>query len=339
MMHAVETLAFSGSRKNNVGVPWHGIGVEVHPDKQHTTEEWIEASGLSWEVGLAPLVVMPKDSMIQAGLKDELANQFDGVHGNIVNRFATVRLSDKSILGTVGPQYHILQNKDAFAWFQPFIDNGECSIELCGSLFNGQKVWVLAKINRDPGMVNGDQLNKFLMLSNSHDGSMAVRVGSTMTRICCHNTMTAALNDKASKLIRIRHSSKMDDNLKNIRSTIDAINDEMNATIELYKKLRNSSVNQSDLRKYVKMVFDVDIEKKESELPTRTINLIDKVIGYSKDSPGTNGNDLYSAYNAVTFYLTHDYGRNAENRFDSINFGTSANTSQRALKIALEMAV
>lgn len=338
-MHAVETLAFSGNRKNNVGVPWHGIGREIDPDKQHTTEEWIEAAGLSWEVGLAPLVIMPKDSMIQAGLKDEIADKFNGIHGSIVNRFATVRLSDKSILGTVGPQYHILQNKDAFAWFQPFIDNGECSIELCGSLFSGQKVWVLAKINRDPGMVNGDQLNKFLLLSNSHDGSMALRIGSTMIRVCCKNTQTLAFNDKASKLIRLRHSSKLHENLNNIRSSIDAINDEMNATVELYKKLRNSGVNQNDLRKYFKMVMDVDIEKPDKELPTRTINLIDKLMDYSKNSPGTDGKNLYDAYNSVSYYLSHDYGRNEENRFDSINFGTSATTSQRALKIALSMAV
>ena len=56
-------------------------------------------------------------------------------------------------LGVVGPRYVPLQNKDAFEWFQPFVDAGECSLHTGGSLSGGQKVWALAQLNRDPSEI------------------------------------------------------------------------------------------------------------------------------------------------------------------------------------------
>ncbi len=332
-MHAVENM-FSAS-----GItPWHKLGIVIPKDKQLSIAEGIEAAGLNWEVKKLPLQVCTKQSMLDGGVKQDIADTFDGAFEQFVDKFATVRMSDKSVLGVVGKNYEILQNVKAFEFFQPFLDSGECELESSGSLWSGQKVWVLAKINRPSGMVDSDQLNKYLLLSNSHDGSMAVRVGTTMVRVVCWNTMMASVNDKASKLIRIRHSSKMDENLQNIRESIDVINDEMNATIELYTKLCCKTINQNDLRKFVKLVLDVDTEKLDKDLPTRTQNTIDKIVGYHKNSPGVSGQNWYDAINAVTYYLSHDYGRSIESRYDSLWFGSSSDTMKKALNLAIQMS-
>ena len=333
MTAAVETMAYSGQ------VPWHGIGKNVSSDKQHTTEEWIEDAGLNWKVGMFPLTIMSKEQMMKFGIPQDIAEKYENLHGEFVDRYCTVRMSDGSRLGSVGPAYTVLQNHDAFSWFQPFIDNGQCTVETAGALYNGQKVWVLAKINRNPGMVDQDVLNKYLLLSNSHDGTMAVRIGTTMTRVVCANTLTAAIRDKASKLIRIRHTSSLNANLKNIRESIDAINDEMNATVSLYNKLRSKSINQNDLRKYVKLVLEVDTEKPDSELSTRLTNTIDRIVGYAHNSPGCEGKNYFDAVQGVSYYVTHIYGRTNESRLDSAWFGVGNKMNQRALTIATDMAM
>ena len=60
------------------------------------------------------------------------------------------RTSDGKVLGIVGPRYAVLQNKDAFGWFQPFLDAKEAALHTAGSLRGGSRIWVLAKLNREP---------------------------------------------------------------------------------------------------------------------------------------------------------------------------------------------
>ena len=106
----VESMFYTGAE------PWHGLGEKL--EDAPTISEAIEKSGLDWEVGVKDLVT-----------KD----------GYDVPAKATYRKSDNAILGVVGPRYVPLQNKDAFEWFQPFVDAGECSLHTGGSLSGGQK--------------------------------------------------------------------------------------------------------------------------------------------------------------------------------------------------------
>jgi hypothetical protein len=108
----VETMFYTGA------TPWHGLGEKL--EDAPTISEAIEKSGLDWEVGVKDLVT---------------------TDGYDVPAKATYRKSDDAILGVVGPRYVPLQNKDAFEWFQPFVDSGECSLHTGGSLSGGQKVF------------------------------------------------------------------------------------------------------------------------------------------------------------------------------------------------------
>ena len=113
MPAAVEKMMFVGE------TPWHGLGNSV--DEGINVNDAIVAAGLDWEVGLKDLQT---------------------VDGTPVNHRATYRKSDGSILGVVGPRYTPLQNKDAFDWFQPFLDANECSIHTAGSLHSGPAFFV-----------------------------------------------------------------------------------------------------------------------------------------------------------------------------------------------------
>jgi hypothetical protein len=94
----------------------------------------------------------------------------------------------------------------------------------------------------------GDEVEKYLLLSHGHDGSLAVRVGFTPVRVVCANTLSMAHGSDASKLIRVRHSKSLHENLANIREVMNLANAEFEATAEQYRLLADSDSHVTVLR-------------------------------------------------------------------------------------------
>ena len=102
MPHEIESLAYFG------GLPWHGLGTAL---EEADLYDWPTASrkaGLDWTVELVPLVTADTQAR--------------------VTHRAVRRTSDARVLGVVGGRYAPLQNKDAFSWFQPFLDAREAAL-------------------------------------------------------------------------------------------------------------------------------------------------------------------------------------------------------------------
>ena len=305
--------------------PWHKLGVVL--DAPPTIEEAIEAAKLNWEVGTKPLFT---------------------AEGTAAPALATFRKDTSEILGVVGPSYKVLQNKEAFNFFNPFLQSKEATLETAGSLNNNRRVWVLAKINR-PDMVivpkADDRVSKYVMLSNSHDGTLAVRVGFTNVRVVCNNTLSAAINDNASKLIRIRHSGDITGSLDKIHEIMNLADSQFEATAEQYRALAAKQVSKEDLDKYIKLVFAT---KKQMELMaggeevSAGDRVKEKIIqlfegGRGNDLPGVKGT-MWGLYNATNEYLQYFRGENEATRLDSIWFGQAATLNKKAFEVALTMA-
>ena len=314
MAHEIESMAYFGA------TPWHKLGTPLSTDDLYDWQSACIKSGLDWEAELVPLLT--------ADTQVKVENQ------------AVRRKSDNRILGVVGPKYHVLQNREAFQWFQPFLDAKEATLNTAGSLCEGSRVWVLAKLNRDPLVIApGDEVEKFVLLSHGHDGSLAVRVGFTPIRVVCANTLALAYRADASKLIRLKHTKDIHENLANVREIMNVANQEFEATAEQYRLLARKNINQADLRLYVKKVLKVEGDK----ISTRTANIIEAILGKCESG---KGNDLpsvsgtyWTAYNGVNEWLAYDRGHNQQNRLNSLWFGDSANVNRFALETALTMAV
>jgi phage/plasmid-like protein (TIGR03299 family) len=301
----VETMAYFGS------APWHGLGTPLTDEDIYDWQRACSKAGLDWEAELVPLVTAD-------------------THTQVAQR-AVRRKSDSRILGAVGPRYTILQNRAAFQWFQPFLNAKEAALHTAGSLCQGRRVWVLAKLHRDPLIIApGDEVEKFILLSHSHDGSLAVRVGFTPVRVVCANTLAMAHGSAASQLIRCKHTRDIHHNLDNIRATMNLANQEFEATAEQYRLLARRSINQADLHKYVKQVLQVG----ES--------VVDQVIALCESGKGNNllavRGTYWSAYNGVTEWLSYQRGRSPGNRLNSLWFGDGAALNRRALETAVAMA-
>lgn len=311
----VESMAFFGA------TPWHGLGTALDEADLYDWPKACEKAGLGWDVELVPLVTADNQAKVESK--------------------AVRRSSDGRILGVVGPRFTVLQNRDAFAWFQPFLEAKEAALATAGSLKSGSRVWVLAKMQRDPlVIVQGDEIEKFILLSHGHDGSLAVRCGFSPVRVVCSNTLAMAHGSAASKLIRVKHTKDVHQNLENIREVMNLANAEFEATAEQYRLLARKSINQADLTKYVKRVLKVDDAE---EISTRAKNTVAEIIALCDSGRGNNlpsvSGTYWTAYNGVSEWLSYNRGRNADTRLNSLWFGDSANLNRQALETALDMAV
>jgi phage/plasmid-like protein (TIGR03299 family) len=314
MPHEIETMAYFGD------LPWHRLGTAL---EEADLYDWPTASrkaGLDWEVELVPLLTADTQAR--------------------VTHRAVRRTLDAKVLGVVGPHYAPLQNKDAFSWFQPFLDAREAALHTAGSLKGGTRIWVLAKLNRDPLVIaEGDEVEKYILLSHGHDGSLAVRCGFTPIRVVCQNTLAMAHGSDTSRLIRLKHTKDVLENLANVREVMNVANAAFEATAEQYRRLARKSVNQADLRNYVKRVLKVEDDQEAS---SRLKNLMEEIVGLAQtgrgnDLPSVRGT-LWTAYNGVSEWLTYDRGRGVDSRLNSLWFGDSALTNRHALEVALDMA-
>jgi len=315
----VASFAFAGA------TPWHSLGQKVEGDDTKNYISFLKAANMEWGVYKSPLY-----------RKDE-NNQFIPTQDS----FSVIRDVDNAYLGTVGPQWEPIQPSEALKWFQPVVDSGLATFETAGVLKNGRVIFAMCKINSENNEVTkGDAINRYILLSTSFDGTQSTRAGFTNIRVVCANTLAQAKESAESKLLRIRHHRRQTEVLDKVREIMVLANNEFQATMEQYRFLAKSKiVNHKDLVQYVIKVLDIELDE-NNEMPTRSKNRVKEVsdlayIGVGSDlAAGT----WWSAYNAVTEFLSHKAGRNPDNRYTSLWFGQNANLNKRALDLATQVA-
>jgi phage/plasmid-like protein (TIGR03299 family) len=303
--------------------PWHNSG---QPVRAPTTKEGIIAAGMNWQVEKKPLYLRNEDVFEQIG-----------------SAFVTARKEEDGSyteLGVVGKNYNILQNEDAFSFFDPYLESGVATLETAGVLSGGKRIWILAKLkgNDIPIVAKSDDVvQKYVLLSNSHDGTTQVRLGFTPIRVVCSNTLAAAHADKLSKLLRIKHTGNMVDNLSIIQNAFDAVNKKFETTVEGYRMLAKKAINKKDLEAYVTRIFKKEDE--EAPINKKRVERVTELFetGKGNDLLGVEGT-WWAAYNGVTQWASWENDRTEDSRLNSLWFGEANGINSQALNYALEMA-
>jgi phage/plasmid-like protein (TIGR03299 family) len=298
--------------------PWHGLGQPISEADQFDAAACSRTSYTDFRVGLRELYTP------------------DGL---LVPNKAVIREDTGGFLSVVGPNWTPLQNDKLFDWFQPWLDAKLATIECCGALGNGERVWCLARILDNPiDIVVGDPVQQYILLSNKH-GIGAAYVGFTPIRVVCQNTMEQAVHSAESRLIRAYHSAKIEQNIELLRGVMNVARADFEATAEQYKTLASRKFNSADLTKYIRVCLGMEAE---GELKTRSKNILQEVIalaigGRGQDIPGVRGT-WWGAYNGVNEYLNYDIGREVDTRLDSLWFGPGKKKNEAAFKKAMEFA-
>ena len=147
----------------------------------------------------------------------ESRNIYSGTGAMIPGYRANVRSTDDAVLGVVSDRYRIVQNEEAFQFTDDLLGEG-VTYETAGSLQGGKKVWMLARLPRKY-LIAGDQVEPYLVIFNSHDGSSGVKVAMTPIRVVCQNTLNLALNT-AKRSWTARHTENVLLRVQDARETL-----------------------------------------------------------------------------------------------------------------------
>lgn len=305
---------------------WHGLGVvlDKSPD---SAEEAIKLAGLDWSAQKQEMYIL-----------DDKGNRLV-----VPDRFAVVKSDDHQVLGTVGNRYTILQNTEAFEFFDPIIDQKIGEYETAGALMDNSRVWVLAKLSGDftVDSKEEDVVRKYVLLSNTHDGTGTVVAKITPIRVVCNNTLTAAIREKgfAGDEVKIRHTKSVTEKTKEASKLLETINKRYDYLQKVYKAMYELKTPKIKIMEYVQRVLpdpeNVDNPKRTQTKRAEILQLVDDTnINVSVEE------NLWQAYNAVTAYADHVQStrKNASEarHLESVWFGDRAKLKTKALEVAQE---
>lgn len=296
--------------------PWGTCGQDV-TEKFKPVRQVMREHGLDWNVSLQPLYLA------------------DG--SEVPKNFATRRDSDGAILGVVGDRYTVLQNVDAFDWFDPFIESKQASIKTVGSFKGGRVIFIQAEVEIDPvEIVKGDTpIQSHMTLGHAHDGSLRVLGGFTPVRPWCINQLPMMKSSKSSKMLSMKHTKNVVLGLEAIRGIMDIHKAELNATAEQLRFLASKGVNQKSLEKYVTLVFSKEGKEQDK---TKIVETIAHLFENGRGLGQSNMKNYYGMFNAVAEHLTWGAGRTVDNRLSSLWFGENHVLEQKAFQLAIDMA-
>ena len=261
--------------------PWHGLGTIVM--EAPASAEALRLAGLDWKVVQEPV--------------------YTSNHELVKGYKANVRSTDRRVLGVVSDRYKVVQNVEAFSFTDELLGSG-VRYETAGSLQEGRKVWLLARLPREY-IIAGERISPYLVFSNTHDGSGSVKVAITPVRVCCNNTLNLALST-ASRSFSMMHTGNIQGKIQEARETLFMADKYMENLGAEFEQLRRQKVTDAQVREYIEQLLPM--EKEPTPIQSKNIlRLREDMIKRYYDAPDLKkvGNNAYRFINAVSDFATH----------------------------------
>lgn len=274
MPNEVETMFYTRT------TPWHGLGTKVATAP--CSEEALKLAGLDWDVVQHPIFA---DGQIVDGY------------------FANVRNTDGKVLGVVSSRYQIIQNHEAFAFTDALLGEG-VRYETAGSLFGGRRVWMLARLPQEY-IIGGDRISPYLVFTNTHDGSGAVRAAVTPVRVVCNNTLNLALAE-ARRSWSMIHTGNVKERLQEAHDTLLLAEQYMDGIGEAIDFLQNKDISERQVSELIETLLPV--EKESTSQQVKNIKRLRDDMSYRYfNAPDLKklGHNAYRFINAVSDHATH----------------------------------
>ena len=344
------SFAENGARQR----AWHGLGEVVN--EPMFVADALKLCRADYEVKLQPIVAL-NDEIIDAMNNGGFINASMLRDLMVEKSMATVRTDLNKSLGLVSDKYGIVQNSDAFKFVDMLCSGLDAdrsekpTIEACGVLGNGERVFITCKMPKDI-ILNprtDDRIETYVVFTTSHDGTGSVRCMVTNIRVVCQNTLNWAMHN--SGRISFRHSSKVMDRL-------DLLNKE-NAefaykTLGLWKEyeevfkdslehLRNVKLAEKDLDRILAEIALADDAKKvfletgnifHEDIATRGRNIFLGMKDTLESGVGQDilesGNGLWAINGITSYYQNEANYKNGEVMFDNVMDGNVYKKVQKA---------
>lgn len=308
-------------KRTTATIPWSNILADV---SGLSLPEAIEKSGMNY--GVEKIELSPIDNP-----------------GQKTGCFA-IRRTDNGVIvsgsKSVGSQYTPLSNEKRWEAVKEFIGNG-WEMAYAGDLYDGAKSVIILK---QPGdMVTeirkNDVVMRLRMFTDGYDGLSVGYYSDMDMRLRCYN---GAMSLDKMGSAKFRHGRNVEIGVKRAERELSLADARFEEKIQKYKLLAAKPFQDNQLESYIADVMEM--ERKENkktgqiDYPTRTMGIINNIKSLIHGGFGNGEGTWFDAYNGITQYFSHEFGRNQVNRVDSLLFGTGANKANTALEVAVQMA-
>lgn len=344
------------------GLPWSGpFATDVTDCK--TAREVMEKAKLNFNVDKCELVAKMPFSINGDNTINDLSDDF-AYNGHIFrecpNAFGTYRTDKNVPLGIVKQKYEVVQNMDAFNFFDEAIGPDKAIWQTAGCFGYGERIFVSAKLPIQT-TVKGDPVDHYLVFSNSHDGTSSVNILFTPIRVFCFNMLNAARKN-ADCYIRIKHTQSAREKLERGSEVLRIACEYAKTTQQLYEALTTITMKDEDVMKYLadlcltdseiaalnqydpkngykKLIYKDYLTMDHSNISVRKANQISNMFDYYLDGIGQKeiAGTAWGAYNAVTGFYSNVANLNGTKRMDSLLYGGANNNMMKALNNVIEL--
>lgn len=332
MAHEIDfTTQAQGSAMFAYKPAWHGFGTVV--SEAQTSADALRIAGLDWTVALTDLAaIMP-----------------DGSHQPIDTHRATMRTDTGKALGAVGLRYQPLQNRDAFAWMDEVVGEQLAIWHTCGSLRGGKDVWMLAKLPGNLEVCDRDVLDKYVLITNNHAGTGAVRLFPTSVRVVCANTLRLAISEVDSNKsdaglplgLKLFHTAgSLGKRVQKARELLGVIGKSHDEFAQAARSMLAKPLNTQQVSDY----FGGLVENRSDRNREKVLGQLWDRFALPTNEGGYKSN-AWTAYNAASEWADHELRvtgkgeKRMERKFRSCLFGSAHAFKERAWASAIEMAV
>lgn len=320
MAHCVSSMAYVGDE------PWHGLGNSL-PAKQPLSV-WLKEAGMDWQIESSP-VRYTSQSAIHLGT----------IHAFPEQR-VLYRSDTKQPLSVVSPKYQVVQPREVLEFYRDLTEVSGFELETAGVLKGGKKFWALAKTGQATALRGDDQVNGYLLLATSCDGTLATTATPTTVRVVCNNTLNMAVSGNTAA-IKVGHRSRFDPEA--VKQQLGIAVSQWDRFMVQMRLLSERKVKSYEATNFLLRVFcdGLDVHSPDfrlnNERAMKKVQSLYEGQGRGAELDSAKGT-AWGLLNAVTEYVDHEKrARSQDHRLDSAWFGPGANLKQKALDTALLM--
>ena len=314
---------------------WHQLG--QLSNRQLTAQEAITEALLDWKVEQVPVYHKdPEEGMVE-----------------IPDQFLVRRADNHNPLSIMSSKYAPIQNIEAFTFFDEIVGTGKACWDTAGSIQGGRKVFMQAELEGSMFLKSNpdDKTVKKILFFTSHDGSKALTGMITGIRVCCQNTLNAAIasNSNCFKIYHRRNYADKKNEAAKVLGFADAFFDNLQHVMDV---LAEQEVTTSYVDGFINAIMPAELDKSTGKIAARTQGRRDEIKTLFTSGLGNNGRTKWDLWNAVTEYVDHhqggrmsgsrmmkaDVGANvqAEARFERALLGAGARLKQESLDLLLK---
>lgn len=325
---------------------WHGLGTLVQ--EAPNSAEAIKLAQLDFKVNKQPLythnrftatIEEAKNSnlIIKSPSGEDVEKSLPTYKQGIIvpDKVCIVREDTGTPFGLVSSSYEIFQNNEAFDFFDSIVGEGAAVFETAGALNKGETIFITAKLPSHFKVGGKDVVDKYLLLTSSHDGNSSITVMFTPIRVVCNNTLTMALQGRDK--LRFKHTKNLKTRMKQAEEILGISNtlfDDVQQILDASTKIK---VNDEEAMLLLLNSLEIPVQE-DGKVSTRSKNILDNAMEYYISGVGQDNDlcrgTLYGVYNGLTgFYQNVKNFDSEEIKMDYITKGTGYSRVQNLFDI------